>query len=178
MIPNNATDLIQSIKDGEVGIINTIMIGDLLVSALFGLDAAQSLTLTNRKIQFGSDMATMAIDDRNPISMDICLSNPEISLDSALQSAISGSAEIFTETWRDKKDQLNKLMSNREVVDVQTHDDIYYSYLITAIYPIFNVEENWDAFICSVTLEKVTLYGQETENNSILTTSKQIVSGL
>lgn len=177
-IPNNAVDLVQSVRDGEVGVIDQVLIGDLIVSALFGLDAPETLTLTRRKIQDGSDIATMAIDDIQTVSMDICLANPEISIDGAVTAFATGDASGLTDTWRDKRDELRKLRDNREVVDIQTHDDLFESFLITGIYPIFNVDENWDAFICSVMLEKVRLYDTASDENNPLTAALETVSGL
>lgn len=178
MIPNNAMDLIQSVRDGELGVFDQILIGDLVVSALFGLDAPETLSLTNRKIQSGADLATMAVQDRAVITMDICLANPEISLDGALTAAVTGNIGLLTETWRDKRDELRQIMSERQVVSVQTHDDLYESFLITGLYPIFDVEENWDAFIVSVVLEKVRIWGDEDTHGSTIEQAKQIVSGL
>lgn len=178
MIPNNATDLIQSIRDGEIGVIDQILIGDLVVSALFGLDAPETLTLTNRKIQDGADMATMAINDRTVITMDICLANPEISIDGALTAAITGDIGTLTETWRDKRDELRQMRDERQVIDVQTQDDLYESFLITGLYPIFDSDENWDAFICSVVLEKVRVYGQEGTQSDPIAQGLEIVSDL
>lgn len=178
MTPNNATDLIQSIRDGEVGVIDQILIGDMVVSAMFGLDAPETLSLTNRKIQSGADIATMAIDDRTVITMDICLANPEISLDAAITAAATGDIGVMSETWRDKRDELRQMKTERQVIDVQTHDNLYPSFLITGIYPIFDSEENWDAFICSVVLEKVRIYGDEETETGTIAMSKEVVSGL
>jgi hypothetical protein len=178
MISNNITDLIQSARDGELGVIDQILIGDLVVSALFGLDAPDTLSLTNRRIQSGADMATMAVEDRRTVSMDICLANPEISIDGALTTVATGDIGVLSETWRDKRDELRKMKNNREVVDIQTHDDLFESFVITGLYPIFDVDENWDAFIVSVIMEKVRLYGQNDEDSSIISQANQAVSGL
>lgn len=178
MISNNVTDLVQSIRDGDVGVIDQVLIGDLVVSALFGLDAPETLSLTRRRIQSGADMATMAVDDIQPITMDVCFANPEISIDGALTAAITGDAGTLTETWREKRDELRKLKENREVLTITTHDDQYDSFIITGIYPIFDSDENWDAFICSVVLEKANIYGADTSEESLLSGAKEVVSGL
>lgn len=179
MIANNITDLIQSARDGEIGVIDQILIGDLLVSALSGLDAPETLSLTNRRIQDGSEMATMATDERQTVSMDICLANPELSIEGAITAAVTGNIGVLSDTWRDKRDYLRKLKTDREVVDIQTQDEIYPSFLIVGIYPRFDSDENWDAFICTVVLEKVRLWGQtDDDSENKYTTAKKTVSGL
>lgn len=178
MIPNNVTDLVQSIRDGEIGVIDQILIGDLVVSALYGLDAPETLTLTRRKIQSGADMATMAVEDIQTVMMDICLANPEISIDGAVTAIATGDIGIITETWRDKRDELRKIKENREIISITTQDDQFDSFIITGIYPVFDSDENWDAFFCSVMLEKVNIYGSDTTDDSLLAQAKEVVSGL
>ena len=170
MISNNINDLIQAARDGEVGVIDQIKIGDLIVSALFGLDAPETLRTTSRKIQNGMDLTTAAVEEDRVISMDICLANPDLSVDAVLTAALTGTMEQATDTWRDKVKQLRKIKDDREIVTVQTHDEIITSCIVTGIYPVYDVDNNWDAFISTVTLEKKSFYGYEDpeESNALI----------
>jgi hypothetical protein len=178
MIANNVADLVQSVRDGEIGIIDQVLIGDLIVSALYGLDTPKTISLTRRRIQSGADMSTMAVDSDDSISMDCCFANPELSLDGALTAALTGNASVLTQTWRDKRDNLYQKMNDRELLEITTQDDVFQSMMITGIYPIFDSDENWDAFVCTVILERANVYGDEENSDSAFHAKMQNVSGL
>jgi len=178
MIPTNLADAIQAAREGELGLIEEIKIGDLTVSALMELDAPESLMITKKPIQNGFSMTDAAIDDRQPIVMTILLANPVYSLDASVDALISGDVEQFTQTWRDKKRELYQMKNDREIIDVQTHEEIYTSVMIQSIAPIYNTANNWDAFFCNIVLERIRVLGESEQNDNLLASALQDVGEL
>lgn len=178
MIPGNVNDLIQAARDGELGLVDQVKIGDLVVSALIGLDDPTSSQIAQHKVQTGSVLAYSVTDERDTISLSIMLANPDYSVDGALTAAATGSAASFTDTWRDKKKQLYEIKSTRTVVDVQTHEELYSNCLVQAIYPEYDVDENWDCFFATVVVERIDFWGATQNTDSLLASGLEVVSGL
>lgn len=178
MITGNINDLIQAARDGELGLVNHVKIGDLVVSSLHGLDDPISLQIAQHKVQTGSTIAYSAVDQRNSISMDIMLANPDYTVDGALAATATGNVSTLTDTWRDKKKQLYEIMDTRTIVDVQTHEELYSNCLVQAIYPSYDVDENWDCFFATVVLERIDFWGATQNTDSLLAAGLEIVSGL
>lgn len=173
MIPNNIAGAISAASDGVLGLAEDIKIGDLIVSALESLDVVESLRFTRRPIQTGQNMTEMAVKETQPITLGIILANPDISLDGAASAILSGNPSSMTETWRDKKKQLYKMKNDLEVIDVQTHEELYTNCVIQSIIPLYDINENWDAFIATVTLERLDLFGDDEQSKNKLASALQ-----
>lgn len=177
-IPNNLVDAFNAKKDGELGEIEDCKIGDLLVSGCLSLDTPESLIITRKPIQAGFEMTDAAIDDVQVISMDIILTNPVYSAKDLVAASLEKDYSRFNETWRDKKKQLYQMKRDREVVDTQTHDELYPNTVIQSIIPIYNAEENHDAFLCTVVLERIKLYGATDDATNKVSSPLQSVGGM
>jgi hypothetical protein len=155
-LPNNVSDIIQAVRDGEIGLIDTIMIGDLIVSQLTGLSAPRSISVTRKPIEDGFTITDAAVDIPIELNMEILLANPEYSVEAGINAALTGNLETLTDTWRDKRKELERIQDERELVTIQTHEGSYDNMIIQSIDPIFEVEDNWNAFFCSVTAVQIT----------------------
>jgi hypothetical protein len=176
-IPNNIADAAAAVRDGSLGLITVAKIGDLVVSALTDLSATLAIIPTRKPIAAGYTVTDAAVDVPQDLSLTICLSNPQYSADAALAAAMTGDVSGLTETWRDKRDQLKQMLDDREIVTVQTHEGVYESMLVTMIDPIFDVDENADAYFAYVSCTK---YRQiETgAGGGLLDKAKESVGGL
>ena len=156
-IPNNLVDAAAAVKDGKLGIVETIKIGDLVVSALTGLDSPTSLTVTRKPMQSGYTITDAAVDNNDDLTLDILLANPDFSAEAGITAAITGDVSAFTETWRDKRDELYDYFNERTLVEVQTHDNNYPNMLIQSISPLYDVDSNFDAWVGSVVFVPLVL---------------------
>lgn len=157
MIPTNMADAAMAIKDGEFGFIEEIKIGELMLSAITGIDAAEEMAVTERSVQAGFEMTIAAILQPSIVTLDIVLANPEFSAEAAITAALTGSFSGFTESWRDKKAELLEMFHGKQIIDSQTHDSIYPKHIIQRIAPYYDVNEQWDSFFAQVTLQQVKL---------------------
>jgi hypothetical protein len=179
MLPNNINDLISAARDGELGLIEEGKIGDLTIDALSSLDDPVSLNITRKPIQNGTVMTDAAVEELQPVVMGIVLTNPQYGAETIASAAAAGELGRLNETWRDKKRRLYEYFDSKEVIDVQTHEDIYPSCLIQNITPYRDAEENLDCFIASVVLERINYYGQEeTQSDNKIAAVKQNVGNL
>ena len=177
MIPTNMLDAINAFRDGELGFNDEVKIGDLIVDALTSLSVPEGIEITTRPFQDGSRKTDVAITGNLPMSMDIVLTNPVYSAEELALAAINGTLEQFNKTWREKKKELYQLKDDREVIEVQTHDELYKDVMIKSIEPLYNAESNFDAFICSIEFERVRIFGAETKSFSKFASPLQSVSG-
>jgi hypothetical protein len=164
-IPTNAVDAVSQIKDGTLGIIDVVMIGELTVSALRGLQAPSELEVTMRPVQAGFDVAEMAIKKNRVITLDIVLANPDFSVEAGVEALMTGSVDNFTETWRDKKASLEAMQDNLDIVQITTHEGVYDDMIISRIEPFFDVDENWEAWIGAVTCTQISTGQQESSDD-------------
>ena len=174
--PNNIADAASAIQDGSFGFLDTIEIGDLLVSVLTGLNAPKEYTITRKPIEDGYSITDAAVEEPTELVMTICLTNPEYSIEAGLSAALTGNAGSLLETWRDKRDKLYEIQSNRELVTVQTHDNTYDNMLIRLIDPIYDVDENSEAFFATVYLSEIRKVG--TLLGGLIDAAEELVGGL
>jgi hypothetical protein len=177
MIPTNVADAAAAIKGGEIGLIPVIKIGDLTISALTGLSGPDAKTITRKPVEAGFTITDAAVKVPFVKNLDICLANPSFAIDAGISAALTGDFAGFTETWRDKKDQLYQIFNDTEIVDVQTHEDIYESAIIEVIDPFFDVAENSDAFFARVTVSEI-MQVKTIVTSGILDQPKVSVGGL
>lgn len=152
VLPANVADGIAAIQDGELGVIEDVMIGDVLVSALSGLSNPLEASITRKPVEAGylsTDAGKVLPRD---LVLDVVLGNPEFSVEAGLDAALTGSVDSFTETWRDKRDTLEGYLKTFEVIDVQTHEGLYSDYLVQRIDPWWDVDANVNALIATVTI--------------------------
>lgn len=154
-VPTNIVDAASALKDGKLGIIEIIKIGDLVVSALTGLYASDEMMITEKPIETGMAITDAAVKLPAEIVLEVCFSNPDLSIESGVTAALSGDPSSLVETWRDKRDELFSIFNNREIVEVATHDAAYESMMITSIVPWYDVDENYDAYFASITLREI-----------------------
>jgi hypothetical protein len=151
---NTALDIIKGVRDGQIGVIEAIKIGDCVVSALTGLSGADSVTITERSVQAGFVVTEGVIDDPKDREFVILLADPEISLEAGLSAALTGSLAGITEGWRDKKETLYSHFRNHEIVTAISHVEVLPNMIIRSIDPMYDPEENWDCFIARVELHQ------------------------
>ena len=159
MIPSNIVGAAAAIRDGEFGLIEEIKIGDLIVSALTGVDGTDEMSVTEKPVEAGYIVSDAAIKMPIRRSIDIVLANPDYSVEAGINAALSGSVEQFNDTWRDKKNRLYEYFENKELVTLQTHSEVILSMLIQSITPSYDVENNFDAFVANITLQEVRVVG-------------------
>ena len=153
-IPTNVVDAAAAIKDGSLGLIDEVSIGDLVVSALQGLRGGDEKEITERPVEAGFSVIEAAVERPTVRVLDIVLTNPDFSVEAGITAALNGSIEQFTETWRDKKEKLYTMYNGSELVTVTTHENVYPGMLIQRIEPWYDVDENWDCFIATVTFQQ------------------------
>ncbi len=166
-LPNSIVDVIKSIQDGEIGLIDVIKIGDLTVSQLTGLSAPKSLTPTRKPVQAGFAMTDAAVDDPIELTPDILLANPDFSIESGATAVLSGNVDSLTKTWRDDKRELYQKFDDREILTIQTHEDVYTSMLLQSIDPLYDVSDNSNAFIATVNAIQITQVEDESTGGTI-----------
>lgn len=175
-IPTNMVDAIAAVKDGDLGLITTVMIGDVLVSALIGLYAPKRLRVTRKPVQAGYDMTDAAVEEPKMLYMDICLSNPDLSIEAGLQAALTGNPGSLTSTYREKKDTITGYLENKQLITIQTHEGVHESMLLTEIDPYWDAAENWNAFFANVRAEEIRTSGDEV--GGLFDSSEVAVNGL
>jgi hypothetical protein len=151
-IPTNVVDAVSAIKDGTLGVIATIQIGDVVVSALTGLQWPMEREVTRRPVQAGFSVVMGANIVPGDIVMDVVLANPNFAPEAVVTAALTGGMSGFTATWREKKSQLEQYFTDGEILDGTTHIAPFSGYLISRLEPRFDNEENWDCWIANVTL--------------------------
>lgn len=159
-IPSNLADAAAAVRDGEFGLIEDIKIGDLIVSALTGLDGSDEMTITEKPVEAGYNITDAAIKMPARRSLDIVLANPSYTIEAGITAALSGNVEQLVDTWREKKKRLYQIFEDRELVTLQTHEDILESMLIQSITPLYDLENNLDAFVCNVQMQQVFVSGE------------------
>ncbi|MCK5610781.1 hypothetical protein KAR91_53405 [Candidatus Pacearchaeota archaeon] len=177
-IPNNINDAIQAARDGELGVIDQIKIGDILVDALTGLDDTEILSITRKPIQDGTVMTDAAIEDVQPLVMDIVLANPQYSLTQLAAAALTGDTSGLSQTWRDDKRQLYQYKKDLELLEVQDHQSVHQNCLIQSITPRYDTAENLDCFWATVVFERMMIFGQSEQSDNKLASLKQNVGSL
>ena len=165
-LPATLSDAIQQFRDGQLGKIETIKIGDLVVDALTDMSAPSVLTVTRKPIEKGYNITDAAIREPLIIDITIALTNPDYSASAAITAAVTGNLESLNQTWRDKHNDLYQIHWDREIVKYQSHEGVYSSMIISVIDPIWNVDENYDAFFAHVTLEQITIIETDVNKGS------------
>ena len=171
-LPTNIADAAASIRDGSLGLIEEIKIGDLVISALTAIDYSHEMDITEKPMQDGYLATDAATEIPIEFNIDICVANPDYSVEAGLTAALTGSSESLTQTWRDKKDILYEYWKTKTVVSFQSHDSVTDSLLIQSIRPYFDLNENYDAFFANVILKKIKIVGQESEDFTTNTQKK------
>lgn len=163
---NTAVDIVNGIKSGQIGVIEAIKIGDCVVSALTGLSGADSVTITERKVQAGFAVTEGVDDDPKDRVFTILLADPEISLEAGLSAALTGNIAGIAEGWRDKKETLYSHFRNHEIITAISHVEVLPNMIIRSIDPVYDSDENWDAFIARVELHQWS-HGSATASDDV-----------
>lgn len=179
-IPSNIIDAAAQIKDGTLGVIDLITIGDVQVSALTGLQAPREKDVTRRRVQAGFEVINGMVELSTDLVLDIVLGNPDFSPEAAVTAALTGTFAGFTETWQDKRDSLTALFDTNEIVNVTTHENSYPSRVISRLEPLFDNTENYDCWVGRVTLTPFNNQQLEavTDVASAMTAAKKSMGGL
>jgi hypothetical protein len=148
-------DVAQQIKDGILGVLETVRIGEITLSALEGLSGSDTLIPTRKPIAANYDMTDAAVKEPTERALTILLADPEYSAESGLTALLTGDLAGLTESWRDKRDLLYQYQKFRTLVDYQTHENVYPPSLVVDISPIWDVSENQDAFMAVVTMFEI-----------------------
>ena len=175
--PTNAADAVSAIKNGVLGLLEEIKIGDLVVSALTGLEAPSRVTITDKPIESGMAITEAIVRVPQTIVMDILLANPQYSVENVASSLLSGNPSNLAETWRDKKAQLYQYQKDYEIISAQTHEGVYDSVVIEEINPWYDVDENYDAFFATVTLRELPV-NEAASSGGLLDSAKEALGGL
>jgi hypothetical protein len=166
-LPNSMADVVQAIRDGEIGLIDVIKIGDLTVSQLTGLSAPRTLVATRKPVQAGFTGTDAAVDDPRELSLDILIANPDYSIETGTTAVLSGDIDSLTKTWRDGKRDLEQKFDDHEILTIQTHEGVYTSMLMQSLDPLFDVDENSNAYIANVSAIKITQFGDESTGGKV-----------
>lgn len=179
-IPTNMIDAAAQIKDGTLGVIKLITIGDIQVSALTGLSALREKEVTRRRVQAGFEVINGAVELATDLVLDIVLANPDLSPEAGVTAALTGSFAGFLDTWRDKKDALYAEFDAGTILSVTTHENTYPARVISRIEPLFDVENNWDCWIGRVTFTPFDNQQNEAISDvaTAITAGKKSVGGL
>lgn len=153
--PTNIVDAAAAIKDGTLGPIGDVKIGDVVVSGLMGISGPDEMHVTTRSIQAGYDITDAITRKQSIKSLEIILANPDFSPDAAITAALTGSFAGFTDTWRDKKEQLYETMYGKNIIEVVTHEDFWPSRVISSIEPLYEIDENMDLFMATVVITEI-----------------------
>src|SRR3989304_2112162 len=124
-IPTNVVDAAAAIKDGVLGAIETIKIGDLVVSALTGLEGSDEWDIVQRPVEAGFLVTDAVVKLPYQRTLHIVLANPDFSVEAGITAALTGSVDQFTQTWRDKKQTLKSM--GGEGLSVAPHERGYES---------------------------------------------------
>ena len=161
-IPTNIADAAAAIRDGSI-VPQDVKIGEIVVSALTGLQTPKRKEVTRRPVQAGYSVSMGVIDVPDEIEMDIVLANPDYSPEGLVTAALTGSPEQLTETWTEKRDALYAAMDAREIVDCTTHDQGFPpEFVIESIEPAYDSEEDWERWIGTVRLVHFGIQSGET----------------
>lgn len=175
-LPLTLASAAAAIQDGTLGLIETVSIGDVIVSALIGLDGGDWLDVTSRPIESGLEITECAIATPVERTLTVCLANPDFSAESGLKAALEGSVTAFTETWRDKRDRLYKYFTDREIIELTTHENFYENMLIYGIAPFWDVDENYNCFFAQVSLRQITTVNEAA--TGIIDSTEDMLGGL
>lgn len=176
MIPNNVADLIKASQDNREGVFDTVSIDDLVVDCLVSLEAPSSLDIVEKQFQDGISKTDVAVTENNDITMEIVFTNPELSLDNVAEAYAKDDFGKFSDSFVDKKKRLYEIFNNREIINTQTHDEIYPNGMIQSIEPLYDSEENEEAFICNVIIRRMEIFGKEEEKGTGFFAEKKGVS--
>lgn len=171
-------DAAAKLKAGLLGNMEDVKIGDIIISALTGLSNPIQLDVTRKPIAAGYAITDAAVDVPTDIMLDVCLADPQLSADALLTAALDGSLESLTETWRDKLSRIKQTAADREIVSVQTHDEIVDNMLITLIDPTYDVDDNFDCWFGTIGLTQITTVQVGAEEAGLLDAAEEAVGGL
>ena len=169
-------DFAAQVQDGALGLIETVSIGDVTVSALMALDGSDELDITSHRIEDGMEITYAAVDVPTKRSLTICLANPDFSIESGLDSVLTGNFSGFTDTWRDKRDKIYEYKDNRELITVSTHERVYENMMIRSITPLWDVDNNFDCFFATVVVKQLTI--SSSAQTGIFDAAKSALGGL
>lgn len=179
-IPTNIVDAAAQIKDGTLGVIDLIIIGDVQVSALTGLLQPREKDVTRRRVQAGFEVINGMVELSTDIVLDVVLTNPDFSPEAAVTAALTGGFDGFTDTWREKRDGIYAMFEANEIIDGSTHQGPFTSHVISRIEPLFDNMENYDCWIGRITLtpfDNQQLDAAADVDNA-MTAAKKTVGGL
>jgi hypothetical protein len=177
VLPTNIADAAAALRDGELGKIETVKIGDVIVSALRDVQFIDDSIVTRKPVQAGYTMTDAAVDLPDEVNLVILLANPDFSLEAGIDAALTGNVDQFTSTWRESKAELYGYKADKEIIEAQTHEDLFTSMMIQSISPLYDVDENYDAWFANVLLVEIQ-QGSDGETFGIIDSPIEDVGGL
>jgi len=162
-IPTNVTQIIAQAREGELGKIETVQIGDVVVDILENVSGVDEMRITKKPVEAGFNVTDAAILEPTERTFDIILTNPEYSATAAITAALSGTLESFNQTWQDKRDTIYGYFNSREIISITSHREQLQSMLIQSITPLYDVNENLDAWVGSIHFQKYEIAGDTAE---------------
>lgn len=154
-IGSNLADAAKSVAGAILGPMDVAMIGELTVDVLVDVTGGDSQVITERRLESGYTIADAVIPVPKERSVEIWLTDPEYSADALIGAALSGDPGSLTESWQDKRSQLYAYKDGKEVIALQTHEELIDNMVITDIEPLYDAEENYEGFHCVVTLRQI-----------------------
>jgi hypothetical protein len=149
-VPASILSVIAQAQAGELGKIEQIKIGDVLVDVLTNVTGSDVMRITRKPVEAGFNVTDAAILEPVERTFDIILTNPEYSATAAITAAISGTLESFNQTYVDKRDTIYGYFNNRETITISTHEEVLESMMIQSITPRYDTEENLDAWVATI----------------------------
>lgn len=158
-LPTNIVSIINQARSGELGNIETIKIGDVLVDILENVTGSDVMRITRKPVEAGFAVTDAAIREPTERTFEVILTDPEYSATAAINAALTGTLESFNTTWRDKRDTIMGYFLNREIIDITSHDALYQSMMIQSITPLYDAGENLDAWMASIHFQEYQVVG-------------------
>ena len=179
-MPTNIVDAVAGIRNGTIGI-QQVMIGDLVVNVLNGLQIIRQKEVTRRPVQAGYSVDLGVIDLPLEIRMRCIFTNPDYSPEGLITAGLTGSLEALTMTWVEKRDRLYGIFNGKEIVSATTHDQSFPAiFIVDSVDDIYDPEEDGDGYIGEVHLVQFGVNNSATVDDvaQAKTAAKAMVGGL
>ena len=161
---------------GALGNIDSVKIGDIVVSACEGLSNPSELVITEKTIGTGYPIADAAVKVVQTVTLNIAFVDPQITAEALQQALMTGDTTGLTEGWRDKKAALKAYQDELGIVTTQTHEDIYENTMVQLIDPVYDALNNWDGFFATVEMKQIKR--QPTEEGGLFDSAAEALGEL
>ncbi len=157
-----AADVVTNLDDlkGLFGL-NPSLIGDIDVDLVISYSDPFSADITERPVEAGFDVTDARVIRPQFLTMECVFCDPDFSGQNIAKKALQGvlGQSLFT-SWRDKRDRLDEIKQNKEVISVSTPSKTYDSMLIADIRPDVRASTA-NAFFFTIDFKQVRIVSSE-----------------